>query len=39
MTSVNDIITRFEKFAPLALREDGDPTGFQIGSKKILCTK
>ncbi|KID42612.1 Nif3-like dinuclear metal center hexameric protein [Fructilactobacillus fructivorans] len=33
MTTVNDLITRFEEFAPLSLAEPHDPTGFQIGSK------
>ncbi|USS91042.1 Nif3-like dinuclear metal center hexameric protein [Fructilactobacillus carniphilus] len=33
MTTVDEIITRFERFAPLSLKEEGDPTGFQIGRR------
>lgn len=43
MTSVQDILDKIEEFAPLALKEDGDPTGFQLGNrqqqvKKIMTT-
>lgn len=31
---VQDIINRIEEFAPLSIKEDGDPTGFQIGNRK-----
>ena len=33
MTTVREFIKRFEQFAPIELRENGDPTGFQIGNK------
>ncbi|WP_429970860.1 Nif3-like dinuclear metal center hexameric protein [Fructilactobacillus sp. Tb1] len=39
MTTVNEFINRFEQFAPLSLREDGDPTGFQIGDKHAEIKK
>ncbi|WP_099974808.1 Nif3-like dinuclear metal center hexameric protein [Lactobacillus terrae] len=39
MTNVNDVITQMEIFAPLELREEGDPTGFQIGDKNAPIRK
>ncbi|USS87396.1 Nif3-like dinuclear metal center hexameric protein [Fructilactobacillus hinvesii] len=36
MTTVNDIITRFERFAPLSFKEEGDPTGFQMGRRDAV---
>lgn len=33
MVKVQDIINHVEEFAPLAIKEDGDPTGFQIGDR------
>ncbi|MFD1471254.1 Nif3-like dinuclear metal center hexameric protein [Companilactobacillus mishanensis] len=43
MVKVQDIVNKVEEFAPLSIREDGDPTGFQIGNidmeiKKIMTT-
>ncbi|GKQ42667.1 GTP cyclohydrolase 1 type 2 [Companilactobacillus sp. RD055328] len=43
MTNVQNILDEIEKFAPLSLKEEGDPTGFQIGDrtrtvKKVLVT-
>ncbi|WP_442885980.1 Nif3-like dinuclear metal center hexameric protein [Companilactobacillus sp. HBUAS59544] len=40
---VQDIINRMEEFAPIEIKEDGDPTGFQIGDrnqvvKRIMTT-
>lgn len=32
MTTVNDIITKFEEFAPSWLAEPGDPIGLQLGN-------
>lgn len=39
----SDLIAAIEEYAPLALKEDNDPTGFQIGRrdkvvKKVLVT-
>jgi len=31
---VQDIINKIEEFAPLSIKEDGDPTGFQLGNRK-----
>jgi len=31
---VQDIINKIEEFAPLSIKEDGDPTGFQLGDRK-----
>jgi len=33
MVKVQDIINRVEEFAPLSIKEDGDPTGFQLGDR------
>ncbi|MGR3741756.1 Nif3-like dinuclear metal center hexameric protein [Companilactobacillus sp. DQM5] len=43
MTNIQDIIDKIEEFAPLSLKEENDPTGFQIGNrskeiKKIMTT-
>lgn len=43
MVKVQDVINKVEEFAPLAIKEDGDPTGFQIGDRnqeihKIMTT-
>lgn len=39
MTTVNEFINRFEEFAPIELRENGDPTGFQIGNRNAPIKK
>ncbi|WP_395318532.1 Nif3-like dinuclear metal center hexameric protein [Fructilactobacillus frigidiflavus] len=39
MTTINEFIKRFEQFAPIELRENGDPTGFQIGNKNAEIKK
>lgn len=39
MVKVQDIIDRIEKYAPLELKEDGDPTGFQIGDRNQSVNK
>ena len=33
IVNVQDIINRMEEFAPLSIKEDGDPTGFQLGDR------
>ncbi|MDO1605453.1 Nif3-like dinuclear metal center hexameric protein [Lactobacillus sp. YT155] len=43
MTKVQEIVDEIEKFAPLDLRIDDDPTGFQLGNrhqevKKVMTT-
>lgn len=43
MTDVQTILDKIEEFAPLELKYDGDPTGFQIGDKtksvkKVMTT-
>ncbi|WP_413627355.1 Nif3-like dinuclear metal center hexameric protein [Fructilactobacillus vespulae] len=39
MVKVREFIEQFEKFAPLSLKMDGDPTGFQIGNKEAEIHK
>lgn len=34
MVKVQDIINRIEEFAPLSIKMDGDPTGFQLGDRQ-----
>ncbi|AKP66602.1 Nif3-like dinuclear metal center hexameric protein [Companilactobacillus ginsenosidimutans] len=43
MVKVQDILNKIEEFAPLSIKMDGDPTGFQIGDrqqsvKKVMTT-
>jgi len=33
MVKVQDVINQVEEYAPLAIKMDGDPTGFQIGDR------
>ncbi|MFH5811515.1 Nif3-like dinuclear metal center hexameric protein [Companilactobacillus sp. FL22-1] len=34
MVKVQDVINRIEEFAPLSIKMDGDPTGFQLGDRQ-----
>lgn len=34
MVKVQDILNKIEDFAPLSIKEDGDPTGFQLGDRQ-----
>ncbi|ETO40869.1 hypothetical protein B808_149 [Fructilactobacillus florum 8D] len=39
MTTVQTIVDQFEKFAPLVYKEEGDPTGFQLGNREAVVHK